>query len=90
MKNRNPVSYTHLDVYKRQNIPFTEIESIPLLIKDFLEKRIIGFENNVFNEENIEKQFQLKRNSFSQEERKILTKVLVQQYSCLLYTSRCV
>lgn len=66
---------------KLLNIPFTEIESIPLLIKDFLEKRIIGFENNVFNEENIEKQFQLKRNSFSQEERKILTKVLVQQYS---------
>lgn len=62
-------------------LPFTEIESIPLLIKDFLLKKIPGFEADVFNTENIEGQFQEKVNSFSPEGRKILADVLRQQYS---------
>ena len=66
---------------KLTTIPFLEIESIQLLIKDFLRKEIHGFEQSVFDGENVEKQFGLKSNSFSQEKREALTKVLVQQYN---------
>jgi len=66
---------------KLTNIPFLEIESIPLLIKDFLTQKIAGFESNSFNLENIEKQFQLKESSFTQDKRKVLCEVLHEQYS---------
>lgn len=65
---------------KLTNIPFLEIESIPLLIKDFLTQQIPGFESQLFNIENIEKQFQLKKGSFSKDQRKILCEVLQEQY----------
>ena len=66
---------------KIANIPFLEIESIPLLIKDFLTQKIPGFEESVFNLENIEKQFQLKKQSFSSENRNVLFDVLQEQHS---------
>ena len=66
---------------KLTNIPFLEIESIPLLIKDFLQQKIPGFESQFFNLENIEKQFQLKKRSFSDDKRKVLCEVLQEQHS---------
>ena len=66
---------------KLTNIPFVNIESIPLLIKDFLTQKIPGFEAQFFNLENIEKQFQLKKHSFSADKRKVLCEVLQNQHS---------
>ncbi len=66
---------------KLTNIPFLEIESIPLLIKDFLTQKIAGFESQFFNLDNIEKQFLLKERSFSHENRNVLYEVVQQQYS---------
>lgn len=66
---------------KLTTIPFLEIDSIPFLIKDFLSKKIPGFESNIFNLENIEKQFQLKEQSFTAEKRETLVQVLTDQYS---------
>lgn len=66
---------------KLTNIPFVEIESIPLLIKDFLIQKIPGFEDQFFNLENIEKVFLQKESSFSGEKRKVLCDVLQDQYT---------
>lgn len=66
---------------KLTNIPFLEIESIPSLIKDFLQQKIPGFESQFFNLENIEKQFQRKGKSFSEEKRRVLCEVLQEQHS---------
>ncbi len=66
---------------KITSIPFTEIDSIPLLIKDFLKQEIPGFENTVFTLENSAKQFELKRNSFTSGQRTILTESIQNQYS---------
>lgn len=65
---------------KISTIPFLNIESIPVLIKDFLTQKIEGFEEDVFNFENIKKQFQLKKKSFSSEKRDLLFKVLKNQH----------
>ncbi|QBO57460.1 bacillithiol biosynthesis cysteine-adding enzyme BshC [Chryseobacterium salivictor] len=66
---------------KLTNIPFLEIEGIPLLIKDFLTQKIAGFEPQFFNLENIEKQFLQKEKSFSSGKRKVLCEVLQNQYA---------
>ena len=66
---------------KIKNIPFLEIESIPQLIKDFLTQKIEGFEEDVFNLKNIEKQFLLKKESFSQGKRAVLSRVLEEQHA---------
>ena len=66
---------------KIATIPFLNIESIPVLIKDFLGKNIPGFEASVFGEENIERQFEAKKNSYSSNSRQILFEVLKEQHS---------
>ena len=66
---------------KNNSISFLDIESIPQLIKDFLMQKVDGFGNKVFNDRNIEQQFQLKAQEFSPERRKILFDVLQEQYS---------
>ncbi|KIA90232.1 bacillithiol biosynthesis cysteine-adding enzyme BshC [Kaistella jeonii] len=66
---------------KIANISFLDIESIPVLIKDFLLQKIPGFEESTFDLKNIEKQFQLKDQSFSVENRKVLSEVLQEQHS---------
>lgn len=73
---------------KLTTIPFLEIESIPLLIKDFLRQNIPGFEKSLFNEQNIKRQFQLKENSFTESQRQILTDVLAAQYSSFSLSER--
>lgn len=66
---------------KLTTIPFLEIESIPQLIKDFLTQKISGFEDSLYNAQNIEKQFKLKGKSFSTDQRAVLYEVLKMQYA---------
>lgn len=68
---------------KITDIPFLEISSIPQLIKNFLRQEIEGFEDSLFTEENIEKQFKAKQNSFSSEKRNVLVGALFAQVSDL-------
>lgn len=66
---------------KITSISFLNIESIPSLIKDFLNQKVTGFEDDVFNLGNIEKQFQEKSINFPENRRQILFEVLKEQYS---------
>ena len=66
---------------KITTIPVLNIESIPTMIKDFLTQKIAGFEEDVFNVENIKNQFEEKENSFSQSRREVLFQVLREQHS---------
>ena len=54
-----------------KTIDFKNIENIPQLIKDFVGKKIEGFEEFTFSKENFQKQIQ-KKKCFSDEQRKIL------------------
>ncbi|MEC5157643.1 bacillithiol biosynthesis cysteine-adding enzyme BshC [Chryseobacterium sp. MP_3.2] len=64
----------------KTHFPFLEIESIPQLIKDFLAKDIEGFETAVFNLENMKLQLEAKKNTFSAEQRAILSNTFISQY----------
>ncbi|MGZ5284949.1 MAG: bacillithiol biosynthesis protein BshC, partial [Kaistella sp.] len=73
-------------VRKHSSISFLDIESIPVLIKDFLMQKIDGFEKYRFTDENIENQFQLKSEKFSVDKRHVLKDVLEKQYSGIQLT----
>ena len=62
-------------------IAFNEIESIPQLVKDFLNHQIEGFENYTFSLENFARQIHSKQSSFSSEKRDILVETLKSQLS---------
>ncbi|MET3034961.1 bacillithiol biosynthesis cysteine-adding enzyme BshC [Chryseobacterium sp. NRRL B-14859] len=62
-------------------ISFSDIESIPQLVKDFLDQKIEGFENNTFSLEHFRNQIHLKKESFSSEQREVLYNVLEKQLS---------
>ncbi|WP_162072675.1 bacillithiol biosynthesis cysteine-adding enzyme BshC [Chryseobacterium fistulae] len=64
-------------------LSFHDIESIPPLIKDFLNHGIEGFKESTFSLDNFEKQIRTKQNSFTQEQRNILFHVLQSQLSKL-------
>ncbi|WP_419869038.1 bacillithiol biosynthesis cysteine-adding enzyme BshC [Chryseobacterium sp. CT-SW4] len=69
-------------------ISFNDIESIPQLIKDFLNHEIEGFENNTFTLENFTRQIHSKEQSFSDEQREILAQTFEKQLSNLPLSSR--
>jgi bacillithiol biosynthesis cysteine-adding enzyme BshC len=69
-------------------ISFQNIESIPQLIKDFLNQKIEGFEENTFSLDHVIKQIHLKQNSFTQNQRNILSETLEDQLSGLDLSSR--
>ncbi|SDQ34987.1 bacillithiol biosynthesis cysteine-adding enzyme BshC [Chryseobacterium soldanellicola] len=69
-------------------ISFQDIESIPQLVKDFLHQKIEGFEENTFSFDNFKKQIHVKQNSFTQEQREILSHVFEQQLSALTLSSK--
>ncbi|MCJ7934353.1 MAG: bacillithiol biosynthesis cysteine-adding enzyme BshC [Chryseobacterium sp.] len=69
-------------------ISFNDIESIPQLVKDFLNQKIEGFENNTFSLDHFRNQIHLKQESFSSEQREILLDVLEKQLSDLRLSSR--
>lgn len=73
-------------VRKHSSISFLDIESIPVLIKDFLMQKIDGFEKYRFTDNNIENQFQLKSEKFSLDKRQVLKDVLEKQYSGIQLT----
>ncbi len=60
-------------------IAFSEIESIPKLVKDFLNHDIEGFEAHTFSLENFAQQIHLKQNSFALEKREILSETIKSQ-----------
>ena len=66
---------------KISTISFLDIESLPLLLKDFLAQKVPGFGEQIFNAENIKNQFEAKGKSFSPEKRKVLSSVLQEQHA---------
>lgn len=68
---------------KITSIPFLNIESIPLLIKDFLNQNIQGTEDLVFNRNNFEKKITEKSQIYSSEQRENLYQVLERQHRSL-------
>lgn len=62
-------------------ISFNDIESIPQLIKDFLNHQIEGFENSTFSNDNFRKQILLKQDSFGTAERDIIFTTFKKQLS---------
>ncbi|MFP3832269.1 bacillithiol biosynthesis cysteine-adding enzyme BshC [Chryseobacterium sp. SIMBA_028] len=69
-------------------ISFNDIESIPQLVKDFLNQRIEGFENNTFSLDHFSQQIHLKKDSFSSEQRGVLFDVFEKQLSELTLSSK--
>lgn len=69
-------------------ISFNDIESIPQLIKDFLNHKIEGFEENTFSLDNFRKQIHLKQQSFTAQQREILSHAVQQQLSGLTLSSQ--
>ncbi|MBV6880902.1 bacillithiol biosynthesis cysteine-adding enzyme BshC [Epilithonimonas ginsengisoli] len=60
-------------------IDFENINSIPKLIKDFLGKKLDGFQNKIFDLENFKIQIADKQKSFSDEKRKVLYNTIFSQ-----------
>lgn len=69
-------------------ISFNDIESIPHLIKDFLNHQIEGFENATFSFENFAQQIHLKQNSFEQVQRDIISNAFTDQLSNLQLSAK--
>ncbi|MFP7656896.1 bacillithiol biosynthesis protein BshC [Chryseobacterium proteolyticum] len=69
-------------------ISFNDIENIPQLIKDFLNHKIEGFEENTFSLEHFRKQIHLKQESFTSEQRVVLSTALEQQLSGLTLSKK--
>ncbi|KFF27919.1 bacillithiol biosynthesis cysteine-adding enzyme BshC [Chryseobacterium vrystaatense] len=69
-------------------ISFNDIESIPQLVKDFLNQKIEGFENSTFSLDHFKDQINLKQNSFTLGQRQILSDVLQEQLSALTLSSK--
>lgn len=69
-------------------ISFYDIESIPQLVKDFLNHKIEGFEENTFSLDHIKKQLHLKQNFFTSDQRIILSDTLERQLSSLKLSSK--
>lgn len=71
-----------------KKIAFNEIESIPQLIKDFLNHEIGGFEKHTFSFDNFAEHIHLKQNSFEQSQREIIFKALSDQLSNLQLSTK--
>ena len=69
-------------------ISFQEIESIPELVKDFLNHNIEGFEENTFSSDHFRNQIHIKQNTFTSEQRKVLAETLESQMSGLELSSK--
>lgn len=69
-------------------ISFQDIQSIPQLVKDFLNQEIEGFEENTFSIENFKNQIHIKQDAFSSEQRIILLNALENQLSDVVLSSK--
>lgn len=70
-----------------QKLAFQQIESIPQLIKDFLDHTIEGFEGDTFSPEHISHRIRLKQESFTQTGRNTLANEITEQLSGLSLSS---
>lgn len=68
-------------------ISFNDIQSIPQLIKDFLNHNIEGFEENIFSLDNFKNQIHLKQESFTLDQREVLFDVFEKQLSTITLSS---
>lgn len=64
-----------------KNIPFQEIESIPQLIKDFLNGKLLDFNEDLFSFENFKQKILGKNSEFTSRQRNVLFEVLNDQLS---------
>ncbi|MBK1894400.1 bacillithiol biosynthesis cysteine-adding enzyme BshC [Chryseobacterium paridis] len=69
-------------------ISFNDIENIPQLVKDFLNQKIEGFEENTFSLDHFRKQIHLKQESFSLEQRQILFDAFEEQLAGLALSTK--
>lgn len=69
-------------------IAFNDIESIPQLVKDFLNQKIEGFEDKTFSFDNFAQQIHQKQNSFDNSQREIISKAFTDQLSHLELSSK--
>ncbi|MCY0969521.1 bacillithiol biosynthesis cysteine-adding enzyme BshC [Chryseobacterium wangxinyae] len=69
-------------------IAFNDIESIPQLVKDFLNQEIEGFENNTFSFDHFAQQIHKKQNSFNNFQREIIFKAFKDQLSNLKLSNK--
>lgn len=69
-------------------IAFNDIESIPQLVKDFLNQKIEGFEDKTFSFDNFARQIHQKQNSFENSQREIISKTFTDQLSHLELSSK--
>lgn len=69
-------------------IAFNDIESIPQLVKDFLNQKIEGFEEKTFSFDNFAQQIHQKQNSFDNYQREIISKTFTDQLSHLELSSK--
>jgi len=70
-----------------QKLPFQKIESIPQLIRDFLDHKIEGFQEDTFSPDHISDRIRLKQESFTQAGRNILAEAMTEQLSGLPLSS---
>ncbi|MCU7617863.1 bacillithiol biosynthesis cysteine-adding enzyme BshC [Chryseobacterium sp. PBS4-4] len=69
-------------------IAFNDIESIPQLVKDFLNQEIEGFEKQTFSFDNFAQQINQKQNFFDNSQREIIYKAFSDQLSELKLSSK--
>lgn len=70
-----------------KKISFNDIESIPQLVKDFLNQQIEGYENHTFSFDHFAQQIQLKQKTFENNQREIVFKTFREQLSTLQLSS---
>ena len=71
-----------------KKIAFKDIESIPQLVKDFLNQEIEGFEENTFSFDHFAQHIHLKQDSFNSSQREILFTVFTDQLSELKLSTK--
>lgn len=79
-------SYSKLKTINK--IAFSDIESIPQLVKDFLNQKIEGFEKSTFSFDHFAHQIHLKQNAFDIKQRNIISDELSRQLSGLQLSSK--
>ncbi len=70
-----------------RKIPFSEIESIPQFIRDFLEQKHENFNTEIFSLENFRNKIQAKKEVFTETQRQVLVEVLRAQMNGLALSS---
>jgi len=69
-------------------ISFQDIASIPQLVKDFLNQKIEGFEENTFSLDHFKNKIDEKQNTFTKQQRASLAAVLEDQLSDLMLSAK--